>query len=70
MRAKPILQTVEPRRTLGSQQPRLSPASLSIESLPVESQALLQGQRTVTISHNGEIYRLQETRLGKLILTK
>ena len=69
MRAKPILQPVEPRRTPASQ-PRLSPASLSIESLPVESQALLQGQRTVTISHNGEIYRLQETRLGKLILTK
>jgi hemin uptake protein HemP len=24
----------------------------------------------VTIRHNGEIYRLQATRLGKLILTK
>ena len=69
MRAKPILQTVEPRRISGSQ-PRLSPASLRTEASPVASQALLQGQRTVTISHNGEIYRLQETRLGKLILTK
>ena len=69
MRAKPILQPVEPRRTPASQ-PRRQPASLRIESLPVESQALLQGQRTVTISHNGEIDRLQETRLGKRILTK
>ena len=69
MRTKPILQTVEPRRTPDSQ-PGPSPASLRIESLPVESQALLQGQRTVTISHNGEIYRLPETRLGKRILTK
>jgi hemin uptake protein HemP len=69
MRARPILQTVEPRRTPDSQ-PGPSPASLRIESLPVESQALLQGQRTVTISHNGEIYRLPETRLGKRILTK
>lgn len=69
MRARPILQTVEPRRTPGSQ-PGPSPASLRIEASPVESQALLQGQRMVTISHNGEIYRLQETRLGKLILTK
>jgi hemin uptake protein HemP len=34
------------------------------------SEALLQGQRSVEISHNGERYRLQATRLGKLILTK
>ena len=69
MRTKPILQSVEPRRTPDSQ-PRLWPASLRTEASPVDSLALLQGQRTVTISHNGEIYRLQETRLGKLILTK
>ena len=36
----------------------------------VNSEALLQGGRTVQISHNGSIYRLQATRLGKLILTK
>ena len=36
----------------------------------VESEALLRGQRAISISHNGEIYRLQATRLGKLILTK
>lgn len=36
----------------------------------VESQALLQGRKAVTIHHNGALYRLQATRLGKLILTK
>ena len=34
------------------------------------SQALLQGQRSVAIEHNGAVYRLQATRQGKLILTK
>ncbi|MEO7548362.1 MAG: hemin uptake protein HemP [Ramlibacter sp.] len=31
---------------------------------------LLQGSRSVEINHNGAVYRLQATRLGKLILTK
>jgi hemin uptake protein HemP len=34
------------------------------------SDALLRGRRIVEIVHNGEVYRLQATRLGKLILTK
>jgi len=37
---------------------------------PLDSRELLRGARLVEISHNGEIYRLQATRLGKLILTK
>ncbi len=37
---------------------------------PVNSEDLLRGQRLVEIAHNGEVYRLQATRLGKLILTK
>lgn len=36
----------------------------------VPSQDLLGGQKTVEILHNGLLYRLQATRLGKLILTK
>ena len=36
----------------------------------VDSTDLLRGQKTVEISHNGFTYRLQATRLGKLILTK
>lgn len=37
---------------------------------PMPSEQLLQGRKTVEISHNGSVYRLQATRLGKLILTK
>jgi hemin uptake protein HemP len=36
----------------------------------VASEDLFQGRRVVEIAHNGEVYRLQATRLGKLILTK
>ena len=36
----------------------------------VDSQDLLRGNKAVTIQHNGSIYRLQATKLGKLILTK
>lgn len=47
------------------------PAQAGTEHLPaVDSHALLQGQKAVTIHHNGALYRLQATRLGKLILTK
>jgi hemin uptake protein HemP len=37
---------------------------------PLASSELLQGAKCVEISHNGSVYRLQATRLGKLILTK
>lgn len=46
------------------------PSAQRRESLAVDSSALLQGQKAVTILHNGAIYRLQATKLGKLILTK
>ena len=36
----------------------------------VKSTDLLKGQKTVDIEHNGSVYRLQTTKLGKLILTK
>ncbi len=34
------------------------------------SHTLLKGQKSVQIAHNGSIYQLQATKLGKLILTK
>jgi len=40
------------------------------ESHAVDSNVLLQGHKAVTIVHNGALYRLQATKLGKLILTK
>jgi hemin uptake protein HemP len=39
-------------------------------SSTVQSESLLRGQKSVAIQHNGSVYRLQATRLGKLILTK
>ena len=39
-------------------------------SCAVDSTDLLRGQKAVDIVHNGSTYRLQATRLGKLILTK
>jgi len=47
--------------------PAMEPGSLNIG---VDSAALLQGQKAVNIIHNGQAYRLQATKLGKLILTK
>ena len=40
-----------------------APAQLS-------SAEVLRGQKSVAITHNGALYRLQTTRQGKLILTK
>jgi hemin uptake protein HemP len=39
-------------------------------SSAVLSENLLRGQKSVAIQHNGLVYRLQATKLGKLILTK
>ena len=36
----------------------------------VKSTDLLKGHKAVDIEHNGLLYRLQTTKLGKLILTK
>lgn len=36
----------------------------------VKSEDLLRGDREVLVLHHGELYRLRETRSGKLILTK
>lgn len=50
-------------------QPAQPPADLTAPHA-LSSQQLMQGRKTVTISHNGTEYRLQATRQGKLILTK
>lgn len=48
--------------------PRFDDAALVVSSL--DSHALLRGHKTVQIAHNGFVYTLQATKLGKLILTK
>lgn len=47
---------------------RFDDAGLTIASL--DSATLLRGQKAIQIEHNGFVYKLQSTRLGKLILTK
>lgn len=54
---------------------RPSPPAAAAQPVPqrpplVESRELFQGHKAVEIHHNGELYRLQATRTGKLILTK
>lgn len=49
---------------------RADAAPASVAAAPVPSTALLQGRSVVQIEHNGALYQLRSTRLGKLILTK
>ena len=56
-------------QTVAPPQPA-EPAADAVRRPPLASEDLLRGGRLVEITHNGEIYRLQSTRLGKLILTK
>jgi hemin uptake protein HemP len=48
----------------------LHPALPLPSAAPVSSATLLRGHKTVDIAHNGMLYTLQATKLGKLILTK
>ena len=45
-------------------------STASAPSGGMSSNEILRGQKAVEINHNGSTYRLQATRLGKLILTK
>lgn len=40
------------------------------QRLSIDSMSLLRGGKCVQIAHNGALYKLQATKLGKLILTK
>lgn len=48
----------------------LNPQGAGNQRSCLDSTDILGGQKTVDIQHNGSTYRLQATRLGKLILTK
>lgn len=53
-----------------SEQADAETESLEHALASILSSDLLRGQKAVAIRHNGSTYRLQATRLGKLILTK
>ena len=46
------------------------PARPDTAQTSMSSTDILRGQKAVEIQHNGSTYKLQATRLGKLILTK
>jgi hemin uptake protein HemP len=48
----------------------LTPVSAAILPVRVDSAQLFAGAREIQIDHRGEVYRLKQTALGKLILTK
>lgn len=50
--------------------PEGNPAAQQADGPALSSQSLMQGRSAISITHNGTVYRLQATRLGKLILTK
>lgn len=52
-----------------AQRPQASSTSATAPGV-IPSSALLQGRNAVLIAHEGQHYRLQATRQGKLILTK
>lgn len=47
-----------------------APGSARAPREPIASETLFAGAREVQISHGGVVYRLRQTALGKLILTK
>ena len=56
----------------GAQPPSAPPppaASLGLRA-PIASDTLFAGATEVQIAHRGAVYRLKQTALGKLILTK
>lgn len=62
---------MNPSLPLSASQRTLSlPAKPATAQPGVSSNEILRGQKTVEINHNGLTYKLQATRLGKLILTK
>ena len=53
-----------------SQSPLEHARAADTGSRRLDSADLLNGQKAVDIEHNGAVYRLHTTKLGKLILTK
>jgi hemin uptake protein HemP len=72
MALSPALAQVDPAPATARRIDAAPPADPLHAARPplVHSDTLLRGHRAIEISHNGVLYRLQATRLGKLILTK
>ncbi|WP_404302732.1 hemin uptake protein HemP [Alicycliphilus denitrificans] len=66
----PSAQTAARIFTAGDTGQAQGSASVQTGAMALDSNTLLRGRKAVTIVHNGASYRLQATKLGKLILTK
>ena len=64
------LQRVAAGEPSGVQDEQATPLPMSASARGFDSMSLLRGSKVVEIAHNGSVYRLQATKLGKLILTK
>jgi hemin uptake protein HemP len=49
---------------------RGAPGAPPADPQPIDSASLFAGRTEVCIEHDGTVYRLRRTALGKLILTK
>ena len=65
-----IASELEPHRPLQSVDARAVPAATQRDVPIVDSRTLLDGHDELRIAHRGAVYRLRQTALGKLILTK
>jgi hemin uptake protein HemP len=60
----------EPQAPSRKKPAAVAATTAAVKPLRVDSAVLMGGQRMLEIVHLGEVYRLQTTRFGKLILTK
>ena len=60
----------DPLRLTGARQPDAGTHTPTAAPIRVSSRSLLSGAQEVEIEHHGAVYRLRQTALGKLILTK
>lgn len=75
-RPSPISNAQHMQTELDSRPTQISAGGMALDQAPekpslcMNSTDILRGQKAIEIRHNGSTYRLQATRLGKLILTK
>ena len=62
--------TEDPPRPAAVPPPGEPPVAVPRPGGPIPSESLFAGAREVQIEHRGSLYRLKQTALGKLILTK
>ncbi|MCX7275899.1 MAG: hemin uptake protein HemP [Burkholderiales bacterium] len=68
--ARPQFNPASGENANGAFQGMLADGVAAAKTLALESRDLLRGHKAVEIMHNGAVYRLHNTKQGKLILTK